>query len=146
MAAHKKPVSDLTAPTLGLVNLILGIPLFGFVASIVSPMMEWLEASSPGLHLLALAVICLGISFWFPLIFVNGWKIYLLIFAAPFWIVWKIFSFVFDAFGVLAGIGSLLVMGIVGWLSLVVWALGWEQTPTYLASLIPQFNDSLIGF
>ena len=33
MAAHKKPVSDLTAPTLGLVNLILGIPLFGFVAS-----------------------------------------------------------------------------------------------------------------
>jgi|DEB0MinimDraft_6_1074348.scaffolds.fasta_scaffold04616_10 hypothetical protein len=26
--------------------------------------------------------------------------------------------------------------GIVGWLSLVVWALGWEQTPAYLLSLI----------
>lgn len=142
MAARKKPISDLSHGMMGIVNLILGLPLFGFVASIVSPMMAWLEAVDPLLHLLALAVICLGMSFWFPIIFMNGWKIYLLIFAAPFWIVWKVFSFVVDAFGVLAGIGSLLVMGIVGWLGFVVWALGWEQTPAYLERAL----QSLIGF
>lgn len=146
MAARKKPISDLSHGMMGIVNLILGLPLFGFVASIVSPMMAWLEAVDPLLHLLALAVICLGMSFWFPIIFMNGWKIYLLIFAAPFWIAWKIFSFVVDAFGVLAGIGSLLVMGIVGWLGFVVWALGWEQTPAYLLSLIDRLIFSLIGF
>ena len=146
MAARKKPVSDLSFGMMGIVNLILGLPLFGFVASIVGPMMTWLEAFDSTLHLLALTAICLSIGFWFPIIFFGAWKIYLLIFAAPFWIAWKIFSFVVDAFGVLAGIGSLLMMGIVGWLSFVVWALGWEQTPAYLLSLIRQFNDSLIGF
>jgi hypothetical protein len=146
MAARKKPVSDLSFGMMGIVNLILGLPLFAFAASIVGPMMTWLEAFDGALYLLALAAIVFSMQFWFAIIFVNGWKIYLLIFAAPFWIAWKIFSFVVDAFGVLAGIGSLLVMGIVGWLSFVVWALGWEQTPAYLLSLIRQFNDSLIGF
>ena len=136
MAARKKPVSDLHGDTMGLVNLLLGIPLFGFATLIVTPMMEWLEALDPFLHILAMGLIAVTAPSWSAIIFTNAWRIYLLIFAAPGWIAWKVFSFVFDAFGVLAGIGSLLLMGIVGWLSLVVWALGWEQTPAYLLSLI----------